>query len=497
MPPPLLSRDGCFTAQALGVPAPAAVSALLQERLDRVEETRARLDGTPDREALHDFRVALRRLRSLLRIYRGLIGQDVPRRLLRRLRRVARATNTSRDLEVKLEWLAGQRAELRPKHQVGHRWLVDRLEQGKREADEAAGGEIADHYPRAVAGLRRRLADLAHRGLGAAPAFATVTAALLRELEGELEEHLGRVTTIADQEEAHAARIVGKRLRYLLEPLRDVLPGSEELVARCKEMQDVLGEMHDADVAGSLLADAMEAAAAQGGVRVAEALRTAGALDPKAIRRARRRDPMPGLFALVQRVQARREERWRTFEAEWLAPRRERLLEPLLALADRLAAAAPSGPPPGVEIERKYLLTGLPERVREEDPVEIDQGYLPGDAIQERLRRVRGRGGVRCFRTVKLGVGVTRQEFEEPVATELFEALWPLTDGRRLTKRRYYVADGAHTWEIDEFTDRDLVLAEVELRSEDERPDFPAWLAPLVAREVTGEGDYVNLNLAR
>jgi CHAD domain-containing protein/CYTH domain-containing protein len=490
---PLLSDSGCYTPDGLAAPASRAVAALLSERLDRVEGAYARLSDADHEEALHDFRVALRRLRSLLRIYRGLIGHEIPRKLVRRLRRVARATNASRDLEVKLRWLEGQKGSLRPKHQVGFRWLENRLEAAKRQADEDAATEVEADYPAAIASLRRRITDLARREMPAEPALATVTAALLRALETEMEEHLARVESIDDQSEAHAARIIGKQVRYLLEPLDDVLPGAGELVARCKAMQDVLGDMHDADVASGMLADAMEEAAAEGGARVAQELRDAGGLNAQALRRARRKDPMPGLLALVHRIQARREERWESFATQWLVARRERLLAPLLALADTLAYA----PRAGVEIERKYLLSALPERVRGEDVVEMEQGYVPGQVIQERLRRVHGRGGVRCFRTVKLGTGVARQEFEEPATEQVFEALWPLTVGHRLTKRRYRVADGPLTWEIDEFTDRDLVLAEVELDAEHLQPSLPDWLAPLVVREVTDDPAYVNLHLAR
>jgi CYTH domain-containing protein len=92
---------------------------------------------------------------------------------------------------------------------------------------------------------------------------------------------------------------------------------------------------------------------------------------------------------------------------------------------------------------------------------------------------------------------VARTELEEPTTRELFDAMWPLTAGRRVTKRRHCIRHGALTWEIDEFTDRDLVLAEVELRNAAEQPDLPDWLAPLVVREVTGEPEYVNANLAR
>jgi CYTH domain-containing protein len=58
------------------------------------------------------------------------------------------------------------------------------------------------------------------------------------------------------------------------------------------------------------------------------------------------------------------------------------------------------------------------------------------------------------------------------------------------------VPEGALTWEIDVFLDRDLVLAEVELPG-DQDVTIPEWLAAQVVRDVTGESEYVNLNLAR
>jgi CYTH domain-containing protein len=49
---------------------------------------------------------------------------------------------------------------------------------------------------------------------------------------------------------------------------------------------------------------------------------------------------------------------------------------------------------------------------------------------------------------------------------------------------------------VDEFADRDLVLAEIELPSEDVKPKLPQWIAPYVVREVTDESEYLNINLA-
>jgi CYTH domain-containing protein len=152
------------------------------------------------------------------------------------------------------------------------------------------------------------------------------------------------------------------------------------------------------------------------------------------------------------------------------------------------------------EIERKYLLRGLPQGVTRHPSVEIDQGYIPGETVRERVRRIRGPDSTRYVRTIKVGTGMNRFEFEEDAPEEFFTAVWPLTLGHRVRKRRYVVpsfpARGG-PWEIDEFLDRDLVLAELELESEDERVEMPTSIASVLVREVTDEPAFSNYRLSR
>jgi CYTH domain-containing protein len=151
-----------------------------------------------------------------------------------------------------------------------------------------------------------------------------------------------------------------------------------------------------------------------------------------------------------------------------------------------------------VEIERKYLLRGLPDRVSGAPSLEIDQGYLPGSRINERIRRAVGQSGPRYWRTVKAGSGLSRIEVEEETTALFFETVWPLTRGVRVRKRRYLVREGPVEWEIDEFLDREsLVLAEIELEREDQQVAIPDWLALVLDREVTYDRSYTNHALAR
>jgi hypothetical protein len=94
------------------------------------------------------------------------------------------------------------------------------------------------------------------------------------------------------------------------------------------------------------------------------------------------------------------------------------------------------------------------------------------------------------------GPAQARIEIEEDTSRDLFEAMWPLTVAARVHKHRHVVQEGAYQWEIDVFRDRDLVLAEVELSGLDDHPTLPAWLAPYVERDVTGEPAYFNAVLA-
>jgi adenylate cyclase len=154
--------------------------------------------------------------------------------------------------------------------------------------------------------------------------------------------------------------------------------------------------------------------------------------------------------------------------------------------------------PPDVEIERKYLLRGMPKCPTPEAVLEIDQGYLPGVKVLERVRRERAATGVvRYFRTMKIGSGLVRTELEDETDEQLFNHLWALTEGRRVKKRRHVVRHGEDRWEIDEFLDRELYLAELELASADEQIEIPDWLKPVLVREVTDERAYTNRSLAR
>lgn len=148
----------------------------------------------------------------------------------------------------------------------------------------------------------------------------------------------------------------------------------------------------------------------------------------------------------------------------------------------------------GKEIEKKFLLNGLPTGIID-DGVEIFQGYL---SVGDPEVRVRSKGG-KYFVTRKGGEGFVRSEDEEEVSKVIFDILWPATVNVRVEKRRFKIvgADGL-TWEVDEYYGNlwGLYTAEVELPNEEVKPAMPKAIADVLVADVTIDKNYKNKALA-
>lgn len=143
-----------------------------------------------------------------------------------------------------------------------------------------------------------------------------------------------------------------------------------------------------------------------------------------------------------------------------------------------------------VEIERKFLVTGT--AWKQAPGVVYRQGYLNRD----KARTVRVRvAGETAFLTIKgQSVGATRAEFEYPIPLADAQALLALSDGPLIEKTRHVLTVDGTVWEVDVFAgdNAGLVVAEVELASEDQSFARPDWLG----MEVTQDARYFNSNLA-
>ena len=147
----------------------------------------------------------------------------------------------------------------------------------------------------------------------------------------------------------------------------------------------------------------------------------------------------------------------------------------------------------GQEIERKFLVKSDAWRGLAEGMV-YRQGYL--NSAKERTVRIRTVGN-KAFLTIKgLTVGATRSEYEYEIPFDECNAMLDnLAEKPLIEKKRYKITKGGLTWEIDEFfgDNKGLIVAEVELASEEQAFEKPEW----VGKEVTGDPRYFNANLIK
>jgi adenylate cyclase len=139
------------------------------------------------------------------------------------------------------------------------------------------------------------------------------------------------------------------------------------------------------------------------------------------------------------------------------------------------------------EIERKFLVANDAWRATADRGRRFAQAYLAEtDRAAIRVRIIDGTSAVFTIKAAKSGL--SRQEFEYPLPLADAEALTELRQGSVLQKTRFRTPHAGHTWEVDVYSgDNDgLVIAEIELDSEDATVELPSW----VGREVTGEVRY-------
>ena len=151
-----------------------------------------------------------------------------------------------------------------------------------------------------------------------------------------------------------------------------------------------------------------------------------------------------------------------------------------------------------IEIERKYLVNDkwhAPESGGEY----YRQGYLAENGATTRVRIVSGADKVsdkRAFLTIKgKTVGISRAEFEYQVPVEDAENMLKMSLYPPIEKIRYKVNVGGKIWEVDEFLGihKGLIVAEIELKDENEQFEMPEWLGA----EVSHDRRYSNAALSR
>ncbi|HOX20912.1 MAG TPA: CHAD domain-containing protein [Gemmatimonadales bacterium] len=242
-PPPLLKPD------LLARPGRYAARVIARERLRRVRRAAPAGERPPAEDALHDFRVALRRLRTWLRAFAPELDDTVGRGTLKRLHRISRRTGDARDLEVQRHWLAQPTVRLGRLASGAAAALAERLEAEGIDALARALALMAEELPLAGSKLDRQLRKYEVRvPLDAAlgePSMAVALGRLLRAGAVEVRRTLEAVQSPEQVLEAHQARLAVKHLRYLLESLGAGFRGGPRAVDRLAALQDALGVLHD------------------------------------------------------------------------------------------------------------------------------------------------------------------------------------------------------------------------------------------------------------
>jgi CYTH domain-containing protein len=144
------------------------------------------------------------------------------------------------------------------------------------------------------------------------------------------------------------------------------------------------------------------------------------------------------------------------------------------------------------EIERKFLVSELPDNLDSYQHDEIEQWYFVlEDNVEERIRHRWNR----FYHTKKVWHWEMREEYESKITKEEFNLLWPKTEWKRIYKTRYIIPYNNHKIELDIYHDKLewLIVCEVEFNNEEESKKFKLpdrfWL------EITNNNNYKNRNL--
>ena len=148
-----------------------------------------------------------------------------------------------------------------------------------------------------------------------------------------------------------------------------------------------------------------------------------------------------------------------------------------------------------LEIERKFLVKSDRFKQKALSKTRIVQGFLNTDHDRTVRVRIRGDKGFLTVKGASNESGTTRFEWETEITAAEAANLIDLCEAGILEKVRFEVPFGNHLFEVDEFLgeNKGLIIAEVELKHEDERFEKPNWLG----EEVTGQVQYYNSQLSK
>jgi CHAD domain-containing protein len=274
------------------LPLAAAGARVMLEQLRRIESFEAGARGGDDPEDVHRMRVATRRLRAARRVFKDALDGESLDRANDALKALAAALGRVRDLDVFVAALRELAAEAPEADRPALERLIATHEQTRPEAQAALralldGGTVdylRGEFKQLLETLAAETSARAHSGKGRRPvrrAAPRLIVKALRRLYRDEDDLLAPAST-----ELHERRITAKRARYAGEFFAPAYGDAlDEPIAALTAAQDVLGEVHDADVAVAVLLGEIERVA-----RDPDAAPDAGAIARLAARYAAARD---------------------------------------------------------------------------------------------------------------------------------------------------------------------------------------------------------------
>ncbi|WP_034060568.1 CYTH domain-containing protein [Lacinutrix jangbogonensis] len=148
-----------------------------------------------------------------------------------------------------------------------------------------------------------------------------------------------------------------------------------------------------------------------------------------------------------------------------------------------------------IEIERKFLVRSDAFKDEAFKQTKIVQGFLSTDKKRTVRVRLKGNKGYLTIKGESSKNGLSRFEWEKEILKPEAESLLKLCKKGKIEKVRFEIKADNHTFEVDVFSGKNkgLIVAEVELNSEQEAFKKPDWLG----KEVTGESKYYNSQLSK
>ncbi len=224
--------------------------------LDRILALKVKVLKGRDAEAVHDFRVASRRLEAVLELlFPAPLPADV-KRLRRPIRRCRKMLSEARDMNALADHLHAILARKRVARRQAWTVIVRYFRGRRRKAFQQAQRKIGKaDFERAHARLRARLSPAAFhaRSFSEPPILPAGWDSRMRGVMAHagriLEDRIARARESPETRTVHAARIAAKRARYLAEVLHALgMPTSAEMTARLRELQKLLGNWHDLEL---------------------------------------------------------------------------------------------------------------------------------------------------------------------------------------------------------------------------------------------------------